>query len=47
MSVINRVYFRIIINMRCIGKYVSQLSLPQYGVCVLCAVQSETKSGGV
>jgi hypothetical protein len=39
MSVINRVYFRnnntIIINMGCIGKYMSKLSLPQYGLKII------------
>jgi hypothetical protein len=45
MSVINRVYFRIIINMQGIGKYVS-LAYPST-VYILCAVQNETKSGGV
>ena len=45
MSVINKVYFRIIIEiiikMKCVGKYVSKLNLPQYGMCTLCCAERD------
>jgi len=41
MSEINSVYFRIIINMKCVIKYVSKLSLLQYGMCIVCFAERD------
>ena len=47
MSVINKVYFRImieiIINMKCVSKYsyVSKLNLLQYGMCTVCCAKRD------
>ena len=47
MSVNNTVYIRIIINIGCIGKYRSNMSLPQYGACIVCHAERDQVRGRV